>query len=290
MPATIIPSITVGLLSSLSHMPPQTATKDVLSGHTARPCRRCRSQALRSSLEVKPPPSWAVAPFCKSFFLLCLPQALAFALCWLPQQFWKKLVQSSGVQFWCHSHLSKCHFDLPSFALFTGHEVGPYGGSPLSHSTLNCQDPTFLIFWIFFFLHSFPSLLICELHYPLLHLTMPIAFPKECAFSSSDCEEHNLRNQTDLYSDATSYISVLLASAIKWGYLHQPLRFVGSLISESKALTSLYLLEHFLHFTHSYIYIYGEVTPLLAHCKACKVAEMKNKDIFPKSWGSDSNW
>lgn len=77
MPATIIPSITEGLLSSLSHMPPQTATKDVLRGHTARPRRCFRSQALRSSLPL--PELWHLSVSHSSSFACHRPLSLPFA-------------------------------------------------------------------------------------------------------------------------------------------------------------------------------------------------------------------
>lgn len=81
MSCVIIPSITVGLLLSLNHMPLQTATKDVLSGQAARPPRHFPSQAVRSSSSLPEP--WHL-PLNKSFsFVWRRPLSLLFTLFWL---------------------------------------------------------------------------------------------------------------------------------------------------------------------------------------------------------------
>lgn len=124
-------------------------------------------------------------PLNHSFSFAChRPQSLPFS--GSQNSFEKKLVQWSGVQFWCHSHLSKCHSDLPSFAPSYWSQSRCLPRNFCLPLCLELPVSHLLNFWISFSLCSFPSLLICKLHYLLPHVTMPIAFPKECAFSSSN--------------------------------------------------------------------------------------------------------
>lgn len=183
MSCVIIPSITVGLLLSLKHMPLQTATKDVLSGQAARPPRHFPSQAVRSSSSLPEP--WHL-PLNKSFsFVWRRPLSLLFTLFWLSKQFWRKLIQLSGVQFWCHSSLSKCHRNLPSFApsyLVLSWFLPGKSCLPLCPELTIFHLPYFLMF---FPLCSFPSLLSVIFINRFCMSQCWLHSPKECAFSSS---------------------------------------------------------------------------------------------------------
>lgn len=185
----------MGLLSSLRHIPPQTATKDGLSGPAAGPPRHFPSQASMSGGPL--PELWHLPLNHSSSFAYHRPLSLPFS--GYHNSFARNssnyLGFNSGAILIC---LNVTSIFLP-WHLLTGHKVGFYLGSPASHFALNCQHPTFLIFWISFFLYSFPSLLICELHYLLLHVTMPTAFPKECAFSSSNVLGRTQARQSDRY-------------------------------------------------------------------------------------------
>lgn len=156
------------------------------------------SQAARSSRRL--PTLWHLPLNHSSSFACCRPLSLPFS--GSQNSFEKKLVQLSGVQFWCHSHLSKCHFDLPSFAPSYWAQSRCLPGKSCLPLCRELPVSCLLGFWISFSLYSFPSLLICELHYLLLHVTMPIAFPKECAFSSSNILGRMRARESDLFSDA----------------------------------------------------------------------------------------
>lgn len=205
----------MGLLSPLSHMPLQTATKDGLSGSAAGPPRHFPSQASRPSHPL--PELWHLPLNHSSSFAYHRPLSLPFSGSHssFERNSSNYLGFNSGAILIC---LNVTSIFLP-WRLLTGHKVGSYLGSPASHSALNCQHPTFLIFWISFFLYSFlPFLSVnsitCSCSWQcLLHSPKDVPFLLLMYW-----EEHKLSSQTDLYSDAKSYVSVLFASAVKWGY------------------------------------------------------------------------